>query len=150
MHLKIPPLIFSAFLALLMWVCALFVKITEMEFPGRLILSLLVLIFGVSAVVLGILTFRRLQTTVNPMRPGDASRLVAEGVFKFSRNPMYVGFFIILLAWALYLANILNTLVLIFYVWFINRYQIVPEEKILLEKFGQEYQQYLTKTRRWI
>ena len=90
------------------------------------------------------------RTTVNPLNPAAATSLVAHGVFRFSRNPMYLALLLALLAWGAWLGNLAALVVPVLFVLAMNRLQILPEERALQAKFGAEYQDYRRRVRRWI
>lgn len=122
----------------------------KIELDSRSLISIIVFIFGVLIVLVGGYQFRKASTTVNPLLPEESSKLVTSGIYKYSRNPMYIGFFLFLLAWAILLGSLVTLLVLPIYVLLITKVQIVPEEVILEEKFQNEYRQYKSNVRRWI
>lgn len=90
------------------------------------------------------------KTTISPLSPHNASVLLDRGLYRFSRNPMYLGMAVMLLGWALVLENVLAIYGPVIYVLYITRFQILPEERILKEKWGQKYIDYLAHTRRWL
>ncbi len=87
---------------------------------------------------------------MNPIKPGAASSLVSSGVYRFTRNPMYLGLSVTLLGWAVFLSNWLALLAVPVFVLYINRFQIDPEERVLSSLFGAEYAAYKEKVRRWL
>ena len=97
----------------------------------------------------GLLAFRAARTTVNPLKPEAASALVQSGVYRVSRNPMYVGFALLLLAWCLYLGSLLSFIGVLSFVFFIDRFQVLPEERAMHSLFGTEFDDYAKKVRRW-
>jgi protein-S-isoprenylcysteine O-methyltransferase Ste14 len=105
---------------------------------------------GALTCLAGVCSFRRAKTTVNPMKLDSSSVLVASGIYKYSRNPMYLGFVLILFGWALFLSNALALLLLPAFVLYMSRFQIWPEERALLSLFGKDYKQYHAKVRRWL
>jgi len=109
-------------------------------------IALLGLIFGAS----GFLAFGRAKTTIDPVNIDRASSLVTGGIFRFTRNPMYVGFTLLLLGWAVYLAAPWAFAGPVAFVLFITRYQILPEERVMLSKFGSAYADYQARVRRWL
>jgi protein-S-isoprenylcysteine O-methyltransferase Ste14 len=84
------------------------------------------------------------------MTPGAASTIVSSGVYRWSRNPMYLGFLCALAGLAVYLSNAASFVMIAAYVAYMNRYQIEPEERALLARFGPEYASYMAKVRRWL
>lgn len=105
---------------------------------------------GIGIAGAGVFEFRSQHTTVNPLAPARAARVVSSGVYRWSRNPMYLGMLLALAAWALVLPSWVALAVLPMFVIYMNRFQILPEERVLREKFGAPYGEYLRKVRRWI
>jgi protein-S-isoprenylcysteine O-methyltransferase Ste14 len=105
---------------------------------------------GLAVSALGVVEFRRARTTVDPRIPAASSSLVRSGIYRLTRNPMYVGFGLVLLGWAIYVSNALAFLLLPAYVLYMTRFQIQPEERALGQIFGQEYADYRARVRRWL
>jgi protein-S-isoprenylcysteine O-methyltransferase Ste14 len=115
--------------------------------PGfPVVLSLL----GALTCLAGVVGFRRAKTTVNPMHPDSTSSLVVSGIYGYTRNPMYLGFLLILLAWAAALSNVLTLLSLPAFVLYMNYFQILPEERVLASRFPRDYTEYRARVRRWL
>src|SRR5664279_3386787 len=91
---------------------------------------------GAAFSVGGVIAFRRAKTTVNPMKPEAASSLVSSGVYRATRNPMYVGLLLVLVAWAVFLSSFLALLGPLAFIACIGRFQITPEERVLSALFG--------------
>jgi protein-S-isoprenylcysteine O-methyltransferase Ste14 len=100
--------------------------------------------------IAGVISFQRAKTTVNPTRPGSASALVVSGVYRVTRNPMYLGLLLVLLGWGVFLSNVLAFIWIPAYVAYMNRFQIAPEERALSCLFGQEFLAYKAKVGRWL
>lgn len=147
---KIPPPLVAAACALLMWGIAQYSAVWALAAPLRWGLALLLLLAGGAFCLAGMWAFRQAQTTVNPLKPETASTLVRAGVYRYSRNPMYVGFALLLLAWACYLAAPWALLGVLAFVLYIQRFQIAPEERALAQIFGDEFQRYTAQVRRWL
>lgn len=113
-------------------------------------ISLFLLIFGLVVFISAVISFRTHKTTVNPLEPRKASSLVTSGIFKFSRNPMYLGMLIILLSISFKFNLIGGMISSLFFYIFITKFQIIPEEVAMNELFGNEFIDYEKKTRRWI
>ena len=149
MHLKIiPPLVFLTF-AGIMYLLDYFLPVGEFEFFGRRILILVLFGLGFLVAVLAFIQFARANTTTNPRNFDKVSTLVTGGIYKLTRNPMYLGLMLFLLAWGLYLGNAFNAITAAAFVSYMNAYQIRPEEALLQERFGPAYAQYCKAVRRW-
>ena len=120
------------------------------QFPFQTIVAWVFAFLGVTVSALGILEFRRAKTTANPTRPGSSSSLVTHGVYQYTRNPMYLGFLLVLLGWATATGNLLAFLFLPAFVLYMNKFQITPEERALAGIFGDEFMRYCSLVRRWI
>lgn len=99
---------------------------------------------------LALAVFRQAGTTINPMSPDKSSYLVTSGIYRLSRNPMYVGLLLLLAAWGVYLANVVSFLGLPAFALYMNHFQIVPEEQVLQTKFADEFVAYKQRVRRWL
>ena len=123
--------------------------------PAKLISSWVLLIFGLGFMTLGIVIaisaedqFRRSHTTVDHL--GLPIRLVTDGWFKHSRNPMYLSFALLLMGASLVLGSVSSLIGVIVYLFITQRWYIVPEEKRLVATFGKQYESYQRRTRRWL
>ena len=149
MKSKIPPLVVALVFAIAMFALAKILPVGYFDFFGRqyLVVVLIGLAFFLGSVAL--FQFWRQKTTHNPLTPHKASFLVTNGVYRFTRNPMYLALLLLLLAWGTWLGNAFNTLLAAGFVSFMNRFQIGPEEEALTVLFGKAYRQYLLNVRRW-
>lgn len=105
---------------------------------------------GLAMAAAGVVEFRKVQTTVDPIRPERASALVVSGTYRITRNPMYVGFVLILMGWVLALASPAGFAVAGAFVLYLNRFQIPPEEAALGMRFGEAFSSYQSQVRRWL
>jgi protein-S-isoprenylcysteine O-methyltransferase Ste14 len=105
---------------------------------------------GLLAVLAAVVSFRSARTTVNPFRSAQETALVTSGVFRFSRNPMYLGACLGLVALACVLARPVTLFGPIVFVVWMNTFQIPPEERALRERFGAVFDDYAARVRRWI
>jgi protein-S-isoprenylcysteine O-methyltransferase Ste14 len=147
---KIPPPLVAAAIALLMWPLSSVLPKIVVANSIHLALAISVALAGFVFALAGAIAFRRAKTTVNPLHPEQATALVTGGVYRVSRNPMYAGLLLCLLAWAIYLASPLALAGPVAFILFINRFQIEPEEKVLAEKFGAPFAEYCASVRRWV
>jgi protein-S-isoprenylcysteine O-methyltransferase Ste14 len=150
LELKIPPLLLVAVFGLTMFGATRLVPTLSFAAPGSSVVAAVLAAVGAITVVAGVVAFRRQRTTVNPTTPGATSSVVSSGVYSWSRNPMYLGFLLILAGWAVYLSSAAALALLLAFVAYIQRFQIKPEERILLEKFGPEFAAYMKRVRRWV
>jgi protein-S-isoprenylcysteine O-methyltransferase Ste14 len=148
--LKIPPVAQFLAVAAAMWLVAKHAPALSVAIPARKLLVVLFFCLGGTVAVPGIAAFRAAGTTVDPRYPEQASSLVVTGIYRYSRNPMYLGLLCLLLAWALYLSNLLGFAGLPLFVLGMNRLQIRQEEAAMEALFGDEYRAYRQKVRRWI
>jgi protein-S-isoprenylcysteine O-methyltransferase Ste14 len=150
LELKVPPPALALLLALLMWLVSSFVAPLEVPFRWRVGAALAPALVGLGFSVAGVAAFRRARTTINPTKPATASALVSGGVYRLTRNPMYLGLLLLLLALAVFLSNPVALLLVPVFVLYINRFQITPEERALTSLFGGEYAAYKERVRRWL
>lgn len=112
--------------------------------------ALALLVVGQAISIGGMRSFRKAKTTMNPFKPDTASALVSDGMYRFTRNPMYLGLLVTLLGRAAFLRQPLVLVFLPFFVLYITRFQIKPEERVLSSRFGDDYADYMAKVRRWL
>ncbi|MDR2871731.1 MAG: isoprenylcysteine carboxylmethyltransferase family protein [Xanthomonadaceae bacterium] len=150
LELKLPPPLVAGLAAAFMYGLYRLSPAWTWPFPYRLPIGIALLGIGGCLIVAAIYTLRRSHTTLSPTSPADTSHIVDSGIYRVSRNPIYLGALALLTALALYLSHPLALAVLPVFVLYITRFQIIPEERILLEKFGDEYARYLRTVRRWL
>ena len=125
-------------------------KIDLIQIPFQTSISIFILSIGILILLNPVLKFKKSKTTINPIKFKKVNKLVTSGIYKYSRNPMYLGLLMIVISSSIFYLNIYSILTpLFFYLW-INRFQIKREEVFLTEKFGEDYLSYKKKTRRWI
>ncbi len=150
MELKVPPLVQLLLVGAGMLAISKLVPSLTFSIPAKIPIGILVVLFGVVVALLGVLEFRKAKTTLDPRYPQKSENLVVTGIYKISRNPMYLGFLLALFGWFVILANVAALLFLPVFVIYINHFQIKPEERFLLQKFGSDFSQYCSKVRRWV
>jgi protein-S-isoprenylcysteine O-methyltransferase Ste14 len=150
LELKLPPVAVLVVATVLMWLSARAAPAVGFTIPARHLIALSIGIAGAITSILGVVSFRRAGTTVNPLIPGASSSLVCSGVYTLSRNPMYLGFLLLLLGWSIYLSNSLAFLFLPLFLIYINRFQIEPEERALAARFGEQFTEYTRRVPRWL
>jgi protein-S-isoprenylcysteine O-methyltransferase Ste14 len=107
-------------------------------------------VLGLASAASGAFAFQRQGADINPHKIDRGDVLVTNGIFRWTRNPMYLGLTLLLCCYAFYLARPLCVLGPVVFVPFITRFQIIPEERAMLAKFGERYADYCATTRRWI
>jgi len=147
---KIPPLVVVLVFGAAMWFSTLYGPIINIPPAIRIPVIAAIALVGAILCFLGVAEFGKSETTVNPLQPEKASSLVKTGIYQYTRNPMYLGFLLFLLAWAVYLSTPLAVLGVAGYVLYMSRFQIQPEERVLENIFGKEFEAYKLKVRRWV
>ena len=147
---KIPPPVVGALVAAAMWSVSALGPHFPVSAGVKYTAVAILVVAGVAFDVLGLLAFRISRTTVNPLTPERASSMVTGGVYRITRNPMYVGMALLLLAWGIYLLALLPLAGPVVFVLYITRFQIKPEERALEGIFGEGYLAYAARVRRWL
>lgn len=150
LELRIPPLLLVCIWAFLMWIVSGPTQVMSFAFTYKFVVASALFLSGIFVAVSGVVTFRRAGTTVNPTTPDKSCSLVTHGIYRLTRNPMYLGFLLILAGWGFYLSNPISLACLPGFVIYMNRYQIIPEERVLRSTFEHEFESYCERTRRWI
>lgn len=147
---RIPPPVYALFSAIAMWLLDNNLPILNNLTTPWHRLGLGLIAVALLADLWSLWLFFRARTTPNPMKPQNSSQLVTTGLYRYTRNPMYVGMLIMLIGWAIYLGSLSPWLLLPLFVWVINTQQILPEEAFLAQKFGASYQAYQQSVPRWL
>ncbi|MGI9271948.1 MAG: methyltransferase family protein [Woeseiaceae bacterium] len=147
---KVPPPILLLLFGAAMWFVAKSEFAYPVSIPYALIIAIVIAVIGVSIAVLALRRFSAAETTVNPLKPDTATSLVQSGIFSKSRNPMYVGLVMDLVAWSVWLQSLGNIVLLLVFIVVLNEWQIKPEEAAMRKLFGDEYADYCKKVRRWL
>jgi protein-S-isoprenylcysteine O-methyltransferase Ste14 len=151
MHLRIPPPIVALIGILLIFLSKDYILILYLHPYLQNTLSILFLVIGFVIILSATKEFKKSNTTVNPMKPETSTSLVTSGIFKYTRNPMYLGLSSILLASCFYFSSLLGIIVYVpFFILYITVFQIIPEEEVMKSLFDDEYLDYCSKVRRWI
>ncbi|MDO5087295.1 MAG: isoprenylcysteine carboxylmethyltransferase family protein [Comamonadaceae bacterium] len=154
LHHRIPPPVIDAAFALLMWGVARAWPAAQLwprgQRPWALGLALGLLLAGVALALAGVREFRRARTTLNPLAPARARALVTTGVYRLSRNPMYLGMLLALAGWGVYLGHAAAFAALPLFVLTLNALQIKPEERVMRERFGEAFTRYAARVGRWV
>lgn len=146
---RFPPPLLCVTLACAMWLVARVTPVLNVGALPRMALATALSSIGLVG-VLGIAEFRKSKTTIDPVRIANASALVTSGVFRITRNPMYVGLTALLLAWGVVLDAPATLAFPFVFAAFLNRFQIIPEERAMTNRFGEAYLVYCRRVRRWL
>lgn len=147
---RVPPPIVALLLAGAMWPLSQLLPRIDAPPAVRLGLAVLIGVSGLGISLAGTIAFHRARTTVNPLSPHKASALVTGGIYRVTRNPMYLGMMLGLLCWAVGLGSPAALAGPVAFIAYINRFQIEPEERALRAKFGAAYDAYCARVRRWV
>lgn len=147
---RVPPLAVAGIVFVAMWAITRAVPSFAFDFGGRRLAALEVLLLAAAIGLAGAGSFRRARTTVNPLQPDRASALVTTGIYRYTRNPMYVAVALALLGWSLFLGHLLALLGAVAFVAWMDRRQIPAEEHALRGLFGADFERYCAEVRRWL
>ncbi|MEC8010226.1 MAG: isoprenylcysteine carboxylmethyltransferase family protein [Pseudomonadota bacterium] len=150
LELKMPPLLQVLIAAGIMQVIDHTLAFGQIQMPFHIMTSGLIAAAGLLCISLSLLTFKKYKTTVDPLHLEKNNTLITQGIFKKTRNPIYLAFVLFLLAYFYFLGQVLNIAVILGFIIYMTRFQIIPEERFLLKRYGQEYVDYMSLTRRWI
>ena len=147
---KIPPPVYVLIAAGLMWLLHQYAPVGQLVPIAVRPLAWVFVVLGLSLDLTSLVLFFKRRTTPNPIKPANARTLVISGLYRYSRNPMYVGLLFLLIAWGIWLGSVSAVWVIPVFMWVLTQMQIKPEERALAQKFGADYQRYLKQVRRWI
>jgi protein-S-isoprenylcysteine O-methyltransferase Ste14 len=147
---KVPPPFVALLLAAAMWGVSSLEPHIALSVSFRWAAVLAMALVGGTFDVLALRAFRKSGTTINPLKPERATAFVASGVYRITRNPMYVGLACLLTAWAVFLSALWAFLGPVLFVLYVDRFQIRPEERALAKLFGGDYSRYTAEVRRWL
>ena len=147
---KIPPAVTFLFHLTLVWACDRYTDFGSYHFKGQKMSALVLLLLGTAVFAAAVFAFLKARTTLDPVSPQRASRLITDGIFRWSRNPIYLAMLIWLIAWTIWLGNYIALVFAGTFTWYMTQFQIRAEEEALKRKFADDYQRYRNTVRRWI
>jgi protein-S-isoprenylcysteine O-methyltransferase Ste14 len=150
LELRIPPVALLLVTGAAMWAVTHVVPSMNATPAARLAVAVLLGLSGLLVALAGVREFRRARTTLHPQRPDATSSVVRTGIYAHSRNPMYLGMLLVLVAWGAWLANLASLALAAAFVPYLNRFQIEPEERAMARNFGAAYEAYRRQVRRWL
>jgi len=150
LELRVPPPVVAVAIAAAMYLAGKRAPDPHLEFQARVPMVALLAAAGVALDLAGLWIFHRRQTTVNPRLPDRATSLVTSGIYRWTRNPMYLGLLLLLTSWAIWLSSAVCFLGLPLLIVYLTRFQILPEERVLRAKFPTESADYQRRVRRWL
>ena len=150
MSLRIPPLVQVLICGAIGWGLSSVTPFLAFEGVWRSAAALLFIAAGMAILALALGAFIRARTTVNPLAPEEAATLVTTGLYRISRNPMYLAMAAILTGGAFLMGNLSAFVAPILFVWLMTEFQIKPEERALQARCGEAFDAYRIRTRRWI
>jgi protein-S-isoprenylcysteine O-methyltransferase Ste14 len=150
LELRVPPPVVALLAALAIWGLRRAFPEEGVFIPGRRIIYGTLLGLGLLAILAGLFEFRRAHTTVNPMQPDATTALVTGGIYRLTRNPMYLGLALMLVAVVVFFSNPVGLTAVVFFVAWMELFQIAPEERALRARFGEAFDEYCARVRRWL
>lgn len=145
MELKLPP----PLLFILSLILIYLLPQAEVDFIPK-IFGYLFLLLSAIVGLMSVYAFFKVKTAFTPLDPEQTNTLVIQGIYRISRNPMYLSLVLALMAWGIWLNSYFAILVIVGFMWYIDRFQIIPEERVLAKKFGQAFIDYQAKVRKWL
>jgi len=145
---RLPPLLLVLILAITMLVLDWALPLFRVLQPSIAYMGVVPAALGVLIVLISAGLFRLRKTTVNPF--GEPAVMVQDGLYRYSRNPMYLGMLLALIGVGLWLGNILALLLAPAFIAIMSRWYIVREEQLLEDQFGDVYRAYRNRVRRWV
>ena len=142
-----PPLVALTFGFLINYTKNIFPKI---EIKNGIIFGYFMIISGLIVILSAIILFKKYHTTISPLNPSNATKLITDGIYKFSRNPMYLGLLLVLLGISIILNLIGGFFLIPLFILYLNLFQIIPEENAMVDLFKDEFLDYKKNVRRWI
>lgn len=150
LELKVPPPVVALVVALAMWAVSRLTPTFDVGAPLRIAVAIAIALVGGAFSAAGMTAFRRAKTTMNPMKPETSASLVTTGIYRVTRNPMYVGLLFVLVGWMAFLGAPWTLAGPAVFVAYVTRFQIAPEERALMSAFGDVYASYKARVRRWL
>ena len=150
LELKVPPVGVTLGCGAAIWLVARATPQWNFKLGGAWFFAATLAALGVLIAGLGVAAFRRAKTTVNPLAPDAAATLVVAGIYRRTRNPMYLGMLLVLTSLAFLVGNAAAFVALPGFMFYLNRFQITPEERILTARFGEQFTRYRAAVRRWL
>ena len=147
LNTKIPPPIITLLSIVIIYLFESKIEYSQLHLKA---VGMIFLILGLTLIFLAVLKFIKTKTTVDPTRPHKTSNLVITGIYKLTRNPMYLGMLFLIMAYAIYNNNIFGCIVVPIFIFYMNKFQIEPEEIEMRKKFGESFENYCKKVNRWL
>ena len=144
---KIPPTILTLLFLIFNYILSF--NFPKIYIPYKFFFTTLLLIFGFYIVIRSSRLFAQAKTSIDPLRPFKSTSLITNDIYKYSRNPMYLGYLLIIIGSSVYLGNVISIIIISLFIFTINFLQIIPEEETLKDIYGPRYDEYLSKVRRW-
>lgn len=147
---RVPPPLVGLLMGTVAWLASTAFAPTTLPFPVRLTAAVAFVVLGFVLAGAGARAVSRAKSTLNPVKPETATALVTSGIYRYTRNPMYLGMAACLLAWSAWLGTLAGLIGAPLFVLYMNHFQIVPEERALHRLFGADFSAYQSRVRRWL
>ena len=148
MKTKIPPPILALLMIVIVYLSSLIIE--PFKFNNQIVLSVFIVVIGLACAIPSFRLFAKHKTTISPFTPSETTALVTDGMYRYSRNPMYLGLVLLNIAATIFFGTWFGIIIVATFIFLLNLLQIIPEEEALLDIFGEEYIEYKKKVRRWI
>lgn len=150
MHLKIPPPVVALICALAICQGSKLLPVIRLQGHAQTAMAVVLATIAIIIDLSALTGFIRSRTTIDPRYPHKTSWVVTTGIYRHTRNPMYLGLMLLLAALSIYLGAVVGLLGVVLFVWYTTVFQIMPEERVLEAQFGEDYLDYKARVRRWL
>lgn len=147
---KLPAPFVALAIAAAMWLYWRDVQVLTTGWAPRITVAVALSQLSGALVLAAFAAFWRARTTINPRHPERASTLVTRGIYRFTRNPMYLSLILLLLGYAIRFEAMGALVGPVAFAAYVVRFHVVPEERALAAKFGPQYLEYCSRVRRWL
>lgn len=148
--MHIPPPVFALGAVLILYGGDKILPGLSIHPQGQWLVGAICVVLGVVIAAVSVRRFSQESTTITPAHPEKTSALVTDGIYRYTRNPMYLGMAFCIAGIGIGLGSLLTLVVLPVFVWLITHIQISIEEQALEKLFGAAYREYKSAVRRWI
>ena len=136
MNTKIPPPIIALVMIAIIYLSSLIIE--PITFGYQTVISILVIVIGLARAIPSFRLFAKHKRTISPFTSSETTAIVTNGMYRYSRNPMYLGLVLLTIAATIFFGTWLEVVIVVAFIILLNFLQVIPEEEALLDIFGEE------------